>query len=77
VTNQGALKAQSLAVSGAFHTPLMQSAREAVEAVLLEVQINEPRIPVYSNVTSKPFLSKDEIPGQSIYSVYIYILYLI
>mmetsp|Transcript_12728 Transcript_12728/g.21593 ORF Transcript_12728/g.21593 Transcript_12728/m.21593 type:complete len:534 (+) Transcript_12728:133-1734(+) len=61
-TAKGALKAQSLAVSGAFHTPLMQSAREAVEAVLKEVQINEPRIPVYSNVTSKPFLSKDEIP---------------
>lgn len=32
-TAQGALKAQMLAVSGAFHTPLMEPAREALTQV--------------------------------------------
>jgi len=62
-TAKGALKAQAVAVSGAFHTGLMSPAREAVLKVLSEVTINDPRIPVYSNVTALPFTSKDEIPA--------------
>lgn len=31
--------------------------------MLAEVTINEPRIPVYSNVTAQPFTSAAEIPG--------------
>lgn len=54
-TNKGALKAQAVAVSGAFHSPLMKSAYDALKTVLAEVTIKAPRIPVYSNVTSKPF----------------------
>jgi [acyl-carrier-protein] S-malonyltransferase len=62
-TANGALKAQAVAVSGAFHTGLMGPARDAVTKVLAEVTINEPRIPVYSNVTAQPFTSAAEIPG--------------
>ena len=54
-TAKGALKAVAVAVSGAFHTSLMQPAREALEAVLASVAISEPRIPIYSNVTGEPF----------------------
>lgn len=54
-TNKGALKAQAVAVSGAFHSPLMKTAYDALKGVLTEVTINAPRIPVYSNVTAKPF----------------------
>ena len=54
-TAKGALKAQRVAVSGAFHTPLMSSASEALEKVLGEVTINEPQIPVFSNVTATQF----------------------
>merc|ERR1711927_105609 len=43
------------AVSGAFHTPLMSSASEALEKVLGEVTINGPQIPVFSNVTATQF----------------------
>uniref|UniRef100_A0A1D2A501 Malonyl-CoA:ACP transacylase (MAT) domain-containing protein n=1 Tax=Auxenochlorella protothecoides TaxID=3075 RepID=A0A1D2A501_AUXPR len=57
----GAIKAVSLAVSGAFHTTLMQPAREALEEVLNSIEIKEPRIPVYSNVTGKVFKDAKEI----------------
>jgi len=54
-TSKGALKAQRVAVSGAFHTPLMQSASDNLEKALAGVKLNKPRIPVYSNVTASPF----------------------
>lgn len=58
---KGALKAQAVAVSGAFHTSRMQSASDNLKAVLETVTVNEPRIPIYSNVTAKPFESADVI----------------
>jgi len=60
-TSKGALKAQKVAVSGAFHTPLMASASDALAKVLDTVEIKDPRIPVYSNVTAKPFTKASEI----------------
>jgi len=54
-TSKGALKAQQVAVSGAFHTPLMQSASDNLSKALATVKLNKPRIPVYSNVTAKAF----------------------
>jgi [acyl-carrier-protein] S-malonyltransferase len=60
-TAKGALKAVAVAVSGAFHTSLMQPAREALEAVLASVTISEPRIPIYSNVTGEPFRGAADI----------------
>ncbi|KAI7846366.1 hypothetical protein COHA_000078 [Chlorella ohadii] len=60
-TAKGALKAVPVAVSGAFHTELMQPARDALTEVLASVTINEPRIPIYSNVTAQPFKDAAEI----------------
>lgn len=54
-TAKGALKAQEVAVSGAFHTSLMSSASDALATVLATVTFQTPRIPVYSNVTAQPF----------------------
>lgn len=45
--------AKALAVAGAFHTPLMQSACGQLDEVLRDVQIHSPRIPVVSNVDAK------------------------
>jgi [acyl-carrier-protein] S-malonyltransferase len=53
----GALKVARLAVSGAFHTSLMEPAREALMQVLASVEIRAPRVPVLSNVTAGPFPS--------------------
>lgn len=57
----GAMKAIPLAVAGAFHTPIMQPAVERLSAVLAEVKINEPKLPVISNVDAKSHTDPDEI----------------
>ncbi len=50
----GAKKAVELVVSGAFHSPLMQTAQDGLKSVLDTVQIHNPKIPVYSNVEAAP-----------------------
>jgi [acyl-carrier-protein] S-malonyltransferase len=57
----GAMKVIPLAVAGAFHTPLMQSAVERLSAALAEVEIKKPRIPVVSNVDARPHDDPAEI----------------
>ncbi|XP_017136529.1 probable malonyl-CoA-acyl carrier protein transacylase, mitochondrial [Drosophila miranda] len=44
-----------LAVSGAFHTPLMQSAVEPFTKALKSLSLQDPIIRVYSNVDGKPY----------------------
>lgn len=50
-----------LAVAGAFHTSFMQPAVSALEAVLADVKISKPRIPVISNVDAKAHSDPDSI----------------
>lgn len=59
---RGALKAQKLAVSGAFHTSLMRPARDRLLAALEGVTFREPSIPVFSNVTAEPVKLAESIP---------------
>ena len=59
-TDAGAMKCIPLAVAGAFHTPIMQSAVERLAAALEGVEIRESRIPVYSNVDARPHQSPEE-----------------
>ncbi|XP_023164734.2 probable malonyl-CoA-acyl carrier protein transacylase, mitochondrial [Drosophila hydei] len=44
-----------LAVSGAFHTPLMASAVEPFSKALKAIRLQDPIIRVYSNVDGKPY----------------------
>jgi [acyl-carrier-protein] S-malonyltransferase len=60
-TTAGAMKVISLPVAGAFHTPLMEPAVERLRAVLTDVQLRRPRIPVISNVDARPHVDPDEI----------------
>jgi [acyl-carrier-protein] S-malonyltransferase len=60
-TAAGAMKVIPLAVAGAFHTALMQSAVERLRAVLADVTMRRPRIPVVSNVDARPHNDPDEI----------------
>lgn len=46
-------RAVPLAVSGAFHSPLMEPAARELTAALSKVTWNRPRFPVYCNVTGK------------------------
>jgi [acyl-carrier-protein] S-malonyltransferase len=52
---RGARLARELPVSGAFHSPLMKPAAEALAAALQTAVLKLPRIPVVSNVTAKPY----------------------
>ena len=47
-------------VSGAFHTALMGHARLRLAQALKDIEIKKPQIPVYSNVTCRPFGSARE-----------------
>lgn len=50
-----------LEVAGAFHSPLMRSASEGMEALLAEVDISEPRIPMVSGVDGAILSSVDDM----------------
>lgn len=50
----GARRAVPLDVSGAFHSPLMASARSGLEAHLVDVALGDPTFPVVANVTARP-----------------------
>jgi len=49
VTAAGARRVVPLAVAGPFHSPLMEPAREAFEAVLRDTEMRDARIPVVQN----------------------------
>jgi [acyl-carrier-protein] S-malonyltransferase len=54
-------RAMPLPVSGAFHSPLMEYAREGLAEVLDAVPLRTPRCPVYPNVTAEPTTDPEEI----------------
>ncbi len=58
---RGAKLVKELVVSGAFHSPLMQSAKDKLKEALDAVTINDAKIPVYANVTAKPVQLAAEI----------------
>jgi len=58
---RGAKLVKELVVSGAFHSPLMKSAREGLHEALQRTAISNAKIPVYANVTARPVTSASEI----------------
>ena len=52
-TEQGARKAVVLAVSGAFHSPLMEPARQRLAQAIEQLDFAPPRVPIYQNVTAQ------------------------
>lgn len=57
----GARKVIELNVSGAFHSPLMSNAKEALTDKLNSIAISDASFPIYSNVTAKPVKKSEEI----------------
>ena len=61
-TEAGAMKTAKVAVSGAFHTERMASARDALREALAGATVREPNVATYSNVTGTFFESAAAIP---------------
>ena len=55
------MRAIRLSVSGAFHSPLMEPAVEALAATIDETTFAPPRFPVASNVTGTVVADPDEL----------------
>ena len=60
-SERGARRVVALPVSGAFHSPLMEHAREGLAEVLNALNIQKPDCPVYLNVTAEPTTDPEEI----------------
>ncbi len=57
----GAKRALVLPVGGAFHSPLMEPARQELQAAIENTLFSVPSCPVYQNVTAKAVSNPDEI----------------
>lgn len=57
----GAKRALKLKVGGAFHSPLMQPAKEELEAAINAAEFKTPICPVYQDVDAKPHTDPAEI----------------
>jgi [acyl-carrier-protein] S-malonyltransferase len=55
LTAAGAKRALKLNVGGAFHSPLMESARVELEHAIVHTAINQPFCPIYQNIDAKPY----------------------
>jgi [acyl-carrier-protein] S-malonyltransferase len=59
----GAKRAMMLQVGGAFHSPLMEPARQGLEEFLRSMTFNRPCRPVIANVTAEPVTEREQIKG--------------
>jgi [acyl-carrier-protein] S-malonyltransferase len=61
LTEAGAKRALMLPVGGAFHSPLMEPAREKLAAAIEATEFNTPSCPIYQNVTALAVTEPSEI----------------
>lgn len=61
MTEKGARRALVLPVGGAFHSPLMEPAREQLAAAIENTQFNTPNCPIYQNVSASAVTDPVEI----------------
>lgn len=62
----GAKRALPLPVGGAFHSPLMEPAREELAQAIADTNFSQPICPVYQNVNAQPSIDVDEIKANLI-----------
>lgn len=62
----GAKRALPLKVGGAFHSPLMQPAKDELQTAIEKTTISAPKCPVYQNVDAKPHTDAAEIKANLI-----------
>ncbi len=62
----GARRALVLPVGGAFHSPMMEPAREELAAAIENTTFSKPNCPIYQNVTASAITDEDEIKANLI-----------
>ena len=63
---EGARRALVLPVGGAFHSPLMEPAREELAAAIENTTFNKPNCPIYQNVTANAVIDESTIKANLI-----------
>ena len=61
LTEAGARRALKLPVGGAFHSPLMESARAELQEAIAKTEFKTPICPVYQNVNASPVTDAEQI----------------
>jgi [acyl-carrier-protein] S-malonyltransferase len=61
LTAAGAKRALKLSVGGAFHSPLMEPARENLAKAIENTSFRKPICPIYQNVSAKPETEPERI----------------
>lgn len=62
----GARRALVLPVGGAFHSPMMEPAREELAAAIENTTFSKPNCPIYQNVTASAIIDENEIKANLI-----------
>lgn len=62
----GAKRALPLPVGGAFHSPLMQPAKDELQAAIEATEVHQPKCPVFQNVDAKPYTDAAQIKANLI-----------
>ncbi len=66
LTEKGARRALKLPVGGAFHSPLMEPAREELAQAIEATEFAKPTCPIYQNVTASAVTEPSEIKSNLI-----------
>jgi [acyl-carrier-protein] S-malonyltransferase len=61
---RGAQRTISLPVSGAFHTPLMQSAIDGLSEIIAVLPFHNPLIPIVANTTAQPMTNAEQVKAE-------------
>ena len=62
----GAKRALLLPVSGAFHSPLMESARQTLAEAIASTTFRNPLCPIYQNVDAQAYTDTEKIKANLI-----------
>lgn len=63
---RGASRTIPLAVSGAFHSPLMQPAVDGMSEIIAKLDFKEPAIPIIGNTTARPLTTAEQVKSELI-----------
>ncbi|TET25737.1 MAG: ACP S-malonyltransferase [Dehalococcoidia bacterium] len=67
--DRGAYRVIPLQVSGAFHTPLMQSAVDGMTEVIATLDFKNPAIPIIANTTAQPLTTAEAVKKELLHQL--------